>query len=80
MFDKFIDMVKNIYNKEVKENQKVLVGRDYYLTRNKGNPFGEGACRVHVKDVKDGWVLYAMNPPSHIFQNESKKEEEFLSI
>jgi hypothetical protein len=53
------------------------------LSYGDGNPFFVDEYRfVTIKDVKDGWVLYAMHPlgKHRMFQNETMEIKEFLNI
>ena len=62
------------------EPPTVTIDAEYRLRRN-GNPFAR-EVRVKVKDVKDGWVLYAMHPygSGQAFQNESMDLQSFVGV
>jgi len=68
----------NFFQNLIKPKQHVSIGVEYRL-KNNGNPF-EKEVVVKVKDVKDGWVLYAMKPYCGVFQNCSMEEDSFLDV
>ena len=68
--------------KEDNKNIEIKKGDIFTFNNDDGNPFRSNNCRILIKDVKDGWVLYAINPQFQIdlFNNESMKIEKFLKI
>lgn len=62
------------------QEQQVTVGAVYRLDSDTSNPF-DSEVLVTVKDIKQGWVLYAVHPVgTGLFQNESKTVKGFLAI
>lgn len=78
---KSTDIIVRAEKVEVKRVEP-LVKKDeryYFVDGDRKNPFRQkNSMSVVVKDVKDGYVLYAMN--NGIFPNESTTVESFLSM
>ena len=79
-------LIKNLFKptpeyRVCEKTDSVEIGDVFVLRNDDDNPFHTSGF-VTVKDVKQGWVLYAMHPMSQngLFQNESMKIKTFLSI
>ena len=72
------DIIERAKNKEI-EPLVEKGERYYFVDGDRKNPFRQKtSMSVIVKDVKDGYVLYAMN--NGIFTNESTTVESFLRM
>lgn len=82
MFKFIKNLFKSKSNYRVSEKSDTIgIGDTFAIKNLDDNPFHTTGF-VTVKDVKQGWVLYAMHPMSRngLFQNESMKIKTFLSI
>lgn len=73
-------MFKQLLNLFKSPRQSVVVGALYQFKTEKGNPFKTELMLARVKDFRDGWVLYSIQPEGGLFQNESKKVDLFLRL
>lgn len=84
MIERIINFLFPVKNQEVPVPELIepLVGEWFILQPiDTENPFAVNSlCAVRVKDVKSGYVLYAIPPFRGLWQNESKSIESFLGI
>lgn len=87
-YKKLIQSVKSFFTGSLFTSTpipEIKKGQVYSLKSRDNNPFNETKVYAYVKDVNDGWVLYAIfsetvSVGGSLFQNESKTIESFLSI
>lgn len=57
-----------------------VVGQKYILDGKEQNPFRPEDYVVEVLERKQGWVRYRFTTGGEFFQNESMKEDKFMSL
>lgn len=71
--------IKNWFSSKKRYEPKI--GEVYKLKQTNVSPFNRIDVFVTIKDVKEGWVLYAMHPlEKSMWQNESMPIKTFLAI